>query len=156
MDHHAQQEARVWSRVMASSEQARDSASACPTAETLMALIREELADACVYRYLAGRVCCPGDRETLLCLAKEEQAHARQLSAAYFVLTGKKACPGKPEHPCVTCVAETLRQQYFGELEGAKRYDTMEAGQFAETFRCLSREERDHARRLLCVMGTSV
>ena len=116
MDHHAQQEARVWSRVMASSEQARDSASACPTAETLMALIREELADACVYRYLAGRVCCPGDRETLLCLAKEEQAHARQLSAAYFVLTGKKACPGKPEHPCVTCVAETLRQQYFGDL----------------------------------------
>ena len=141
---------------MASRSQSGDSTAGCPTAETLMELIRGELADACVYRYLAGRVCCPGDKEALLCLAKEEQSHARQLSAAYFVLTGKKACPGKPDHPCVTCVAETLRQQYFGELEGAKRYNAMETGQFAETFHCLSREEQDHARRLLCIMGTSV
>jgi len=153
MEHHVQQEARVWSRVMASGQQSRESAPACPTAESLMELIRQELTNACTYRYLASRVCCPGDREILACLARDEQEHAKQLSAAYFVLTGKKACPGKPEHPCVTCVAETLRQQYFGELEGAKRYDTMATGQFAETFQCLSMQEAQHAQKLLCVMG---
>jgi len=154
MENHLQQEARVWNRVMGntrqSPEQGQDS---CPVPETVMELVRGELADACVYRYLAARVCCPGDRVILTELARQETAHARSLSAVYFVLTGKKACPGRQEPPCVTCTAETLRQQYFGELEKAARYEAMAAGRFAETFRCLAREERQHAQKLLCVMG---
>ena len=120
----------VWSRVMAAQTAAlctnaekapektartQQAPAVSITPEQVMQAMHEELCDAETYRCLAARMSgCA--RKTLLAISHDERCHAKKLGAIYFLLTGKKACPKKPENPCITCNAETLRRQYQREL----------------------------------------
>ena len=57
-------------------------------------------------------------------MARQEACHAKQFGAVYFLKTGKKACPGRPEAPCVTCINETLRQRYSEEHAAHEAYES--------------------------------
>lgn len=94
------------------------------TPEQVMQAIHEELCDAQTYRCLAARMSgCA--RKTLLAISHDERCHAKKLGAIYFLLTGKKACQKKPENPCITCNAETLRRQYQRELSAREHYEAL-------------------------------
>ena len=153
---------RVWSRVMASQEQAPKTREnqAQPAADAaeppqmqnlltegyVLELMQQELAGAATYRCLAGRMkgCA---RKLLLTLAADETDHAKKLGAIYFLMTGKKACPGRPERPCITCNAETLRMQYQKELSARETYEQLAsaAGSRACTMREIAHDECRHA-----------
>ena len=157
------QEQKVWSRVMAAQAQpqqtptaslprdpaARQTQPACLTPEHVMALMEDEKAGAAVYRALACRMTgCA--KKTLEQLAEDERCHAKKLSAIYFLLTGKKACPKKPDAPCITCNAETLRRQYQCELAARERYEALAplAGARACTLREIALDECRHAGKI--------
>ena len=150
----------VWSRVMAAqtgaqmptsaeSPAASEPQPATITPEQVMRAIEEEHMDAAAYQCLAGRMSgCA--RKTLLALAQEERCHAKKLGAMYFLLTGKKACPKKPENPCITCNAETLRKQYQTELAAREQYESLAplAGARACTLREIALDECRRAQKL--------
>ena len=153
------QEQKVWSRVMAAQTNRqtaqpqnaapRQSAPACLTPEQVMELIGYEMQDAAVYRALSCRMTgCA--KKTLAEIAHDERCHAKKLSAIYFLLTGKKACPPKPEPPCITCNAETLRRQYQLELHAREQYEALAplAGARACTLREIALEECRHAGKI--------
>ena len=68
----------------------------------------------------------------------------------YFLLTGKRVCPKKPEAPCITCNAETLRKQYQRELSARERYEALAplAGARACTLREMALDACRHAQRI--------
>ena len=157
---------RVWSRVMAAQADAQENApkqtmektpaaqaareaEAAITPEQILELMNGELEDAATYRALACRMngCA---KKTLQELAKEERCHAKKLGAMYFLLTGKKACPRRPEPPCITCNAETLRRQYQQELCDREQYESLAplAGGRACTLRELALDECRHAQKI--------
>ena len=74
----------------------------------------------------------------------------KKLGAIYFLLTGKKACPKKPENPCITCNAETLRRQYQRELSAREHYEALApmSGARACTMRELALDECRHAQSI--------
>lgn len=153
---------RVWSRVMCA--QNIQTMPACPckedsslSAETLAELIRAEMHDWCLYRSLACTN-CRQINSTLLCIAEQEKCHAKKLSVLYFLATGKKYCPPKPNPACTACFNEAVRQAYKEELESACRYDSLaqNAGSHACTLRSIAEEEREHARQLACILQTTL
>ena len=89
-------------------------------------------------------------RKTLLAISHDERCHAKKLGAIYFLLTGKKACPKKPENPCITCNAETLRRQYQRELSAREHYEALApmSGARACTMRELALDECRHAQSI--------
>lgn len=110
-----QQTQRVWSRVMNAqavpaaqmNEQTGSGSAAADslTPEKLLELIRDERADSALYAHLASRM--KGRAQAMLReMARQEACHAKQFGAVYFLKTGKKACPGRPDAPCVTCINE--------------------------------------------------
>ena len=122
---------RVWSRVMSAQTApaaamenpapAAQAQSETLTPEKLLSLIDGERADSALYAYLAARM--KGRAQAMLrAIAQQEACHAKKLAAVYFLNTGKKACPGRPERPCVTCINETLRQQYTAEHAAHEAY----------------------------------
>ena len=153
MEYNVQQEARVWNRVMGAPRQ--EGKPACTDAETVMGYIGRKQDNVCLYRTLACRV-CPACRNILLQLANDESCAVKELSAVYFVMTGRKACPAPAAKPCITCTAETLRQQYGAVLEDVKRYEALAEGEFKHIFHGLSHTAENHARKVLCVMGDTV
>ena len=153
MEYNVQQESRVWNRVMGAPRQ--ETPHTCTDAESIMGQISRKTENVCLYRTLACRV-CPACRGVLLELAAEESCVVKELSAIYFVMTGRKACPPAAQKPCITCTAETLRQQYAAVLEDAKRYEAMAVGEFAYIFCGLAQASQKHAKKLLCVMGDAV
>ena len=90
----------------------------------------------------------------LRAIAQQEACHAKKLAAVYFLNTGKKACPGRPERPCVTCINETLRQQYTAEHAAHEAYAAL--AENAGTHRCMllrmAQEECEHAQLILCIL----
>ena len=154
----------VWSRVMAAqtaapgtgAEQAPAKTDRPPQTpavsiipEQVMQAMQQELSDAEAYRCLAARMSgCA--KKTLLAISHDERCHAKKLGAIYFLLTGKKACPKKPEPPCITCNAETLRRQYQRELSARERYEALAplAGARACTLRELALDECRHAQSI--------
>ena len=110
----------VWSRVMAAQTAApctnaekapektartQQAPAVSITPEQVMQAMHEELCDAETYRCLAARMSgCA--RKTLLAISHDERCHAKKLGAIYFLLTGKKACPKKPENPCAPLKSE--------------------------------------------------
>ena len=129
----------VWSRVMAAQAGAQSTSANPPvqgkaaqveqpasiTPEQLLSSIEYEMLDAVTYQCLAARMSgCA--QKTLRALSQDERRHAKELSAMYFLLTGKKVCPKKPDSPCITCNAETLRRQYQGELAARDHYEALE------------------------------
>ena len=89
-------------------------------------------------------------------MARQGACHAKQFGAVYFLKTGKKACPGRPEAPCVTCINETLRQRYSEEHTAHEAYETL--AENAGTHRCMllriAEEECEHAQMILCILQT--
>ena len=89
-------------------------------------------------------------------MARQEACHAKQFGAVYFLKTGKKACPGRPDAPCVTCINETLRQRYSEEHAAHEAYEAL--AENAGTHRCMllkiAEEECGHAQMILCILQT--
>lgn len=153
------QEQKVWSRVMAAQTNRqtaapqntapRQTGSACITPEQVLELIGHEMQDAAVYHALACRMTgCA--KKTLAELSRDERCHVKKLSAIYFLLTGKKACPKRPDSPCITCSAETLRRQYQAELAARERYEALAplSGARACTLRQIALDECRHAGKI--------
>ena len=153
---------RVWSRVMGASCPMSDAPKQKPpmceqaqglNEKTLLELLEDELQDHATYCHLAcmARGCV---RQTLQSIAADEKQHAKMLSAMYYILTGKKACPEHPRPACVACLNEALREQYAGELEGSRRYAEVarRAGEHACTFERLAADECRHAQMLYCLL----
>ena len=152
---------RVWSRVMAAQTDAQEpnekndqqTAQRAPeisiTPEQIMEQICGELSDAATYRALSCRMkgCA---QKTLEELSRDERCHAKKLAAMYFLLTGKKACPKRPEPSCITCNAETLRRQYQKELAARDQYEMLAplAGARACTMRQIALDECRHAKKI--------
>ncbi len=160
-----QQTQRVWSRVMNAqavpaaqmNEQTGSGGAAADslTPEKLLELIRDERADSALYAHLACRM--KGRAQAMLReMARQETCHAKQFGAVYFLKTGKKACPGRPDAPCVTCINETLRQRYSEEHAAHEAYEAL--AENAGTHRCMllkiAEEECSHAQMILCILQT--
>lgn len=160
-----QQTQRVWSRVMSAqavpaaqmnAQTGSGSAAADSlTPEKLLELIQNERADSALYAHLASRM--KGRAQAMLRkMARQEACHAKQFGAVYFLKTGKKACPGSPEAPCVTCINETLRQRYSEEHAAHEAYEAL--AENAGTHRCMllkiAAEECGHAQMILCILQT--
>ena len=153
MEYNVQQEARVWNRVMGAPRQ--ETRPVGTDAEAIMEHIAQKQENACLYRVLAGRVCVRC-RNILLEMANDELCAVKELSAVYFVMTGRKSCPAPAPKPCITCTSETLRQQYAEVLASAGRYEAMASGEFCYIFHSLAQTAEKHAKKLLCVMGDTV
>lgn len=152
---------RVWSRVMAAQTDAQEpnektdqqTAQRAPevsiTPEQIMEQICGELSDAATYRALSNRMKGYAQK-TLEELSRDERCHAKKLAAMYFLLTGKKACPKRPEPSCITCNAETLRRQYQKELAARDQYEMLAplAGARACTMRQIALDECRHAKKI--------
>ena len=120
----------------------RQEAKPAPTdAETVMGYIAQKQENACLYKALAPRV-CSRCRNLLLEMANEELCAMKELAAVYFVMTGRKACPAPSPKPCITCAAETLRQQYGEVLTSAGQYEAMASGEFCHIFHSLAQTAR--------------
>ena len=160
-----QQTQRVWSRVMSAqavpaaqmnAQTGSGSAAADSlTPEKLLELIQNERADSALYAHLSGRM--KGRAQAMLReMARQEACHAKQFGAVYFLKTGKKACPGSPGAPCVTCINETLRQRYSEEHAAHEAYEALAKN--AGTHRCMllkiAEEECRHAQMILCILQT--
>ena len=138
---------RVWSRVMSAqavpaaqmNEQTGSGSAAADslTPEKLLELIADERNDSALYAHLACR------------MKGKAQAMLREMAR-------KKACPGRPEAPCVTCINETLRQRYSEEHAAHEAYETL--AENAGTHRCMllriAEEECEHAQMILCILQT--
>ena len=156
---------RVWSRVMSAQTApaaamenpapAAQAQSETLTPEKLLSLIDGERADSALYAHLACRM--KGKAQAMLReMARQEACHAKQFGAVYFLKTGKKACPGRPDAPCVTCINETLRQRYSEEHAAHEAYEAL--AENAGTHRCMllkiAEEECGHAQMILCILQT--
>jgi len=109
----------------------------------LQEMIREELRDSRTYRMMAKRV--SGNPSRLFQgMAKEELAHAKSLSAAYFLISGVKYWPeagvGAPERSYLGF----LRRRFHGEQQGMAAY--LAAAEGTED-PCLKQMFLDHARQ---------
>ena len=106
-------------------------------AELLCAFLQDELADAQTYRCLAALAPSAEGRRLMRRLASDEQAHAKRLQAAYFLLTGGccRVTVVLPPQPRLLW-RDRLRERYREECRGAARYESA-AGETADV--CLSR-----------------
>ena len=123
-------------------------------AERLRAFLQDELADAQTYRALAALAPSAEGRRLMRRLASDEEAHAKRLQAAYFLLTGgcyrvTVVLPPQPKLPW----RDRLRERCREECQGAARY-AQAAEETADV--CLSRllqslsaDEYRHAETLL-------
>ena len=126
-------------------------------AETARSLLCDELAEAQIYRALAALAPSAEGRRLMRCLAAEEAAHAGELRAVIFLLTGETygvtvVLPPQPRLPW----RDRLRERYRAEIEDARAYEraAAAAGDVCEKslFDRLAQEEYRHAgqlRRLL-------
>lgn len=132
----------VWSRVTASKEQ---------TLEEFCVRVRQ---GADIYRRLAVRF--PKQRSFFLRLAKEEDRHAKQLTALYYLQFG---CISPRKADAVTLphkLCEAIRECYQRETGAVQRY-TAAAEQFPaqrSLFMTLSDESAQHADRLMALLQT--
>lgn len=148
---------RVWSRVMgtqnaAAERCAQETESSLPP-QKLLSLIRAERNTAACYRKLACMLSgCA--RKTLFQMAEQELCHAKKFAALYFLATGKKACVGKAEGCCVTCVNDSLRQLYRQELNEETAYRELagQAGERACTMQQIADDEHCHAGKIYQIL----
>lgn len=125
--------------------------------EVVQGFVREELGTAQVYACLARRL--RGETARLLrAMAEDEKRHARELSAAAYLIAGKpyrpRVCAEQPE---VHDLCALLRQLYHEEACGGFNYaraaeetlDTCLAGMFS----AMSADEYRHADALLRLLG---
>lgn len=114
----------------------------------LQAFIRHELEDMRTYQALAKRTGGPQAR-VLQALAQEEKAHARQLSAACFLISGARFWPEGGKAALPASYLGALRQRFGEEQKGMAAYlagaEGTEDPCLRQLFLELAREEWDHA-----------
>ncbi len=132
----------VWARVTASKEQ------------SLGDFYKYELQAAESYRRLAMRF--PKQRNLFLSLARDEERHARQLAALYYLQFGCAVSRTAEQTELPSELCQAVRECYHGETDAVQRY-TAAAEQFPAQyglFTSLAAEEARHADRLLALMQT--
>ena len=122
-------------------------------AELIQDFLREELAQAQTYRYLAGQSPTAEGRRLMQRLAADETAHVKTLQAAYFLLTGETyrvtvVLPPQPRLPW----QDRLREQYHASSRSGAAYEraaeeTRDKG-LRQMFERLSKDEYRHAEQL--------
>ncbi len=125
-------------------------------AEQLERMLEGEWEDAHIYRQLTRRGTGQTARE-LSRLARQEQAHARKLAAAYFILTGRhRRWSGQGQSRPPVELMQGLREQLLQALRESEAYRQAGAETedmcLRELFYELSEQEREQAgalRRIL-------
>lgn len=87
----------------------------------LQEFIRDELTDYRSYQALARRV-GGNPARVLNAMAADELRHAKELSAAYFLISGVRYWPDPGKAPVPTSYLGALRQHFAGEQEGMLAY----------------------------------
>lgn len=123
------------------------------TVELIQDFVREELANAQTYRYLAGQSPTAEGRRLMQRLAADETAHVKTLQAAYFLLTGETyrvtvVLPPQPKLPW----RDRLREQYHASSRGGAAYERAAEEtrdkSLRQMFGQLSQDEYRHAELL--------
>jgi len=122
--------------------------------DVLKEYIKDEIEDAQYYRILAFRAKSRREREIFAAASKDETRHAKKLSTAYFIATGKRYWP-KSDLPDlrVPPLRLALRERFAEERAAAAKY---EAAAKKTADRCLkemlediSLDERRHASEMI-------
>lgn len=123
------------------------------TPEELQEYLRDELADAQIYRHLAPLAPTMEGKRVMRALAEDEAGHAKALQAAYYLLTGRTypvtvVLPPQTKLPW----RDRLRERWHEESRGGKRYDLAadRAGDrcLGQLFTRLAQDEYRHAEQL--------
>ena len=140
----AQAEARVWSRVHGSTDAENDGG-------FLPGLILEEYQTAAMLQQLSRRF-QGKERLTLQRLAREEGEHAACLRGVCRLMTGN--VPQYRPLPAQDSATEILlRKCYASKMRALAAYESRCAGEYGPAFVRLVREEREHACRILELLG---
>lgn len=138
--------ARVWDRVQNAAVPAGDS-------QLILNLIAEEILDAATYLQLSKRLSTP-QAAAIKQLAQQEQSHVSCLKGVYTMITGEKpkVLPVKVSDDPPDIV---LRRCYGREMRALAQYEARQNDpQYGHVFRMLARQEQEHCRRLLEILGT--
>lgn len=137
--------ARVWDRVQNTALPAGD-------AQTILNLLAEEMLDAAAYQRLSRRL-PPSLAAIARQLSQQEQSHISCLRGVYTLITGSKAMvppPTVPDDPPEI----VLRRCYGREMRCLSQYESrMGDPQYGHIFRSLARQEQEHCRRILEILG---
>ena len=138
--------ARAWDRVQNTAVPAGDS-------QLILNLIAEEALDAAAYLQLSKRLPTP-QAAAVKQLAQQEQSHVSCLKGVYTMITGEKpkVLPVKVSDDPPDIV---LRRCYGREMRALAQYEARQNDpQYGHVFRMLARQEQEHCRRLLEILGT--
>ena len=137
--------ARVWDRVQNTAVPAGDS-------QLILNLIAEEILDAATYLQLSKRLSTP-QAAAIKQLAQQEQSHVSCLKGVYTMITGEKpkVLPVKVSDDPPDIV---LRRCYGREMRALAQYEARQNDpQYGHVFRMMARQEQEHCRRLLEILG---
>ena len=148
-NYNAEKAARVWQRVHSTPEISVPEAEAAQ----LAVLINTEWTDAAVFlhlsKHLSGR-----SAKLLHTLHEQKHAHTACLKGIYVLLTGNQAAvqtPALPQEP----VQVTLRRCYGRQMQCLGQYEHLASHpQYGPVFARLARQEQEHCRILLEVLGS--
>ena len=127
-------------------------------ADTLKTLMGYEYTDWNIYRTLAQKY--TGEmRSRFTEMANDEQRHFRMLQGAYYILTGEKFVPEKPQKLAFDALPWLLKERYKIELEAASGYlkaAEKASSDLAELFKSNAEDEKRHAKTALYLLGSAV
>ena len=138
--------AAVWQRV-------HSNPPAMESEQVLPAMIREELANSALYIHLARKLGMPHS-QVLQQIARQELAHSACLKGICRMRTG--AVPAV-ERPSLSQDAPEalLRRCYEQKLRAVNQYGSRSSDpQFGPVFAHLARQEQEHCRLLLEILGS--
>jgi rubrerythrin len=148
-----QQAQRVWQRVQAGQDTARETAKEEARNDNLQELIMNEWNAAATYLRLARQM-GPGHAQVLQRLGREEHGHAACLKGIYHLITGRQAVTGSPK-PEQESPELTLRKCYGREMRSLKEYEArMGDPEYGHVFAKLAEQEREHCRAVLELIGS--
>ena len=136
--------ARVWERVQTTAIPAADG-------QVILQLITDELLEASTFLRLSKRL--PA-YSALRQISQQDQAHAACLKGVYTMITGEK-----PKYIPAVATDDppdiVLRRCYGRKMRALAQYESrLTDPQYGHIFRSLVRQEQEHCRMILEVMGT--
>ena len=125
--------------------------------EWIRDFLREEVADARIYRALSRRTPVPEARRVFRRLAEAEAAHARRLRAAHYLISGdcyQVTVCFSPTHTDNLCAL--LRERYHEEIcsgaDYARAAERAADVSLRRLFEELSAEENRHTEQIRCLL----
>ncbi|MBQ4040863.1 MAG: hypothetical protein IJC91_06990, partial [Oscillospiraceae bacterium] len=85
--------------------------------------------------------------------------HFRMLQGAYYILTGEKFVPEKPQRLAFDALPKLLKERYKIELEASAGYikaAEKASSDLAELFKSNAEDEKRHAKTALYLLGGTV